>query len=91
MLGDPPKAEPSYEAVEILLDHGGETNDPDVVRICIPVRACVRIFGHRHTTWLSTYNLLLTLTLELGKDVMNIHKDYLLFMKYTFGRERKRA
>ena len=88
MLGDPPKAEPSYEAVKILLDHGGETNDPDVVRICIPVRACVRIFDHHHTTWLSTYNLLF---LELRKDVMNIQEDYLLFMKYTFGRERKRA
>lgn len=31
VLGDPPKAEPSYEAVKILLDHGGEANEPDSV------------------------------------------------------------
>lgn len=31
VLGDPPKVDPSYEAVKILLDHGGEANEPDSV------------------------------------------------------------
>lgn len=31
VLGDPPKAEPSYEVVKLLLDSGGEANTADYV------------------------------------------------------------
>ena len=31
VLGDPPKAEPSYEAVKFLLENGGEPNTADDV------------------------------------------------------------
>ena len=30
--GDPPKAEPSFEAVKLLLDHGADPNEADNVR-----------------------------------------------------------